>query len=358
MNITCPLCRSDRSERLGKRTDFRSIDWYARFVSDIGLFDRELHECRVCGFQFIHPVYGEDEFCELYNQPGYATFVNCTRPFDGYDDSKADRALKVWGETFLAAGVKDWLKEHRASHSVAPTFLDVGCGRGHNMVIFKRFGFGVQGIDLSETHVAHVRDQLGFSVRKMSLEDLDASEQFDCVAAVHVIEHVACPHRFMESLLRVLRPNGLLILQTPLTMDWGRQQQRYCDIYHTFFFDHFTLGLLAAMHGVAYRQSVNGVWKDDANFVDMIVSLQVDPGLKQSQFSDAQIRSLRACYDGVQSDYLKFARYYLGKEAGFMLKRDTLTKGWNYLRQYGVRKAAARTIQFLQDHYSYRIKKS
>jgi SAM-dependent methyltransferase len=310
----------------------------------------------VCGFQFINPIYEETEFQQLYNQPGYETFVKATCAFDSYEDPRAEKALKIWSNTFLAAGVESWLKEYRTSHSVSPTFLDVGCGRGHNMVIFKRLGFEAQGIDLSDIHVAHVRERLGFTVRKMSFEDLDESEQFDCVAAVHVIEHVACPHRFMDSLLKVLRPNGLLILQTPLTMDWGRQQQRYCDIYHTFFFDHFTLALLGAMHGVAYRQSVNGVWKDDANFVDMVVSLQVDPALKQSSLSDAHIRSLRACYNGLQADYLKFARYYLGKESGFALNRNTLVRAWNYLCQYGIRRAAKRTIQFLQEHYSYRIK--
>ena len=110
MNVTCPLCRCNLPEKLGQRSVFRSLEWYARFVENINLFDRDLYECQVCGFQFINPIYEETEFQKLYNQPGYETFVKATCAFDSYEDPRAEKALKIWSNTFLAAGVESWLK--------------------------------------------------------------------------------------------------------------------------------------------------------------------------------------------------------------------------------------------------------
>lgn len=355
MALTCPICSADDCRRLGKRSDFRPLDEYAVYVHDIRVYDREVHLCTVCGFQFIDPLYDTTDLDGLYNQEGYEQFLYNTHLFESPDDPAARSILEEWKSKFLAAGVDSWLKEFRRNNTAEPTFLDVGCGRGHNSIIFKELGFEVTGIDLSDIQIRYVRTHLGLNAKKCSLEDLDTSEKFDCILAAHVIEHVTSPHAFMTRLAELLAPGGLLLIETPLTNDWGREQHRYRDIYHTLFFDHFSLALLAGMHGLQYRESMNVIWKAGSNAMDLLVSFDPNTQLSKYELQLDQIRQLRACYDAMHRDYLRFARYYLQNEY-VRSPESILRNGWRYWRKFGSIAAAKRTMLFLKDSYLNRVR--
>ncbi|MBI4963559.1 MAG: methyltransferase domain-containing protein [Desulfomonile tiedjei] len=354
MAVKCPVCSATDCRRLGKRSDFRPLDEYAVYVHDISVYDRDVHLCTVCGLQFIDPIYDSKDLDGLYNQEGYEEFLSNTHLFESPHDPGARGILEQWKSKFLAAGVDSWLKGFRRSNTTAPTFLDVGCGRGHNSLIFKELGFEVTGIDLSEIQIRYVRTHLGLSVKKASLEDLDTAEKFDCILAAHVIEHVTNPHAFMVKLADLLAPGGVLLIETPLTNDWGIEQHRYRDIYHTLFFDHFSLALLAGMHGFQYRESMNVIWKADSDSMDMLVSFDPNRQLSEYELPPAQIRHLRACHDAVHKDYLRLARYYLGKEFERSSK-SILRSGLAYWRKFGSIAAAKRTVLFLKDRYLNRV---
>ena len=56
--------------------------------------------------------------------------------------------------------------------------------------------------------------------RAVGVEELDG--QFDLVTALEVIEHVADPQAFVDSLAARLAPGGLLILSTPNRTAWSK----------------------------------------------------------------------------------------------------------------------------------------
>jgi 2-polyprenyl-6-hydroxyphenyl methylase/3-demethylubiquinone-9 3-methyltransferase len=97
--------------------------------------------------------------------------------------------------------------------------LDVGCGAGLLSEPLARLGAQVTGLDAAPENIAaarlHAEGQgLAIDYRTGSVEDL-ASEQFDLVVSMEVVEHVADPAAFIGGLVAALADDGVLILSTP-----------------------------------------------------------------------------------------------------------------------------------------------
>lgn len=97
--------------------------------------------------------------------------------------------------------------------------LDLGCGRGEWLELLEAAGFAPHGIDLDEGMLAACRQ------RSLSVEKQDASAAFTgladeslvVVSGFHLVEHLPLEalHTLMAEAFRVLKPGGLLILETP-----------------------------------------------------------------------------------------------------------------------------------------------
>jgi|GEM_PF-253607 O-antigen chain-terminating methyltransferase len=101
----------------------------------------------------------------------------------------------------------------------APRALDLGCGRGEWLEVLREAGYDASGIDLDEGMLAGLRRR-GFDVRRMDAlqalrETADAS--LAVVSAFHLVEHIPFDdvRTLIREALRVLKPGGLLILETP-----------------------------------------------------------------------------------------------------------------------------------------------
>jgi len=97
--------------------------------------------------------------------------------------------------------------------------LDLGCGRGEWLEILREAGVEARGIDLDEGMLAACHE-LGLAVEAgeaiAGLAALPAESQ-DIVSGFHLAEHLpfADLQALVQQALRVLRPGGLLILETP-----------------------------------------------------------------------------------------------------------------------------------------------
>jgi 2-polyprenyl-6-hydroxyphenyl methylase/3-demethylubiquinone-9 3-methyltransferase len=105
------------------------------------------------------------------------------------------------------------------------TALDVGCGAGLLCEPLARLGAQVTGIDAAPEVIAVARDHaaamgLEIDYRNAAVEQLEG--RFDIVTCMEVIEHVADPAAFLQSLAGRLAPGGLLILSTPNATGWSK----------------------------------------------------------------------------------------------------------------------------------------
>lgn len=99
------------------------------------------------------------------------------------------------------------------------TAIDLGCGRGEWLEILGEHAFDAFGVDLDDGMLEGCRER-NLKARKadaiQSLQELP-DNSMALVSAFHVVEHMpfATARTLISEALRVLKPGGLLVLETP-----------------------------------------------------------------------------------------------------------------------------------------------
>jgi len=93
--------------------------------------------------------------------------------------------------------------------------LDVGCGNGEFMRHARDAGWIPCGCDPDPKTVEGARAE-GFEIRLGGIQSwADAAGSFDAITMNHVIEHVHDPHAELAMAWRLLRPGGMIFVETP-----------------------------------------------------------------------------------------------------------------------------------------------
>jgi len=97
--------------------------------------------------------------------------------------------------------------------------LDAGCGTGYGSKLLREKAVSVVGIDNSPLAVEYANQNFagpGVAFARMDCQHLAFPESsFDFMVCFEVFEHLESHDDFLAECLRVLSPNGLLILSTP-----------------------------------------------------------------------------------------------------------------------------------------------
>lgn len=94
--------------------------------------------------------------------------------------------------------------------------LDIGCNIGMFLDCARSDGFEVAGVELNRSCAEYARSTYGLDVRATYLEQagFDA-DSFDVVTMFDVLEHVTDMERILAEVRRILKPGGLLVVQSP-----------------------------------------------------------------------------------------------------------------------------------------------
>lgn len=96
--------------------------------------------------------------------------------------------------------------------------LDLGCGRGEWLSLLNAHGYQVCGVDRRAAMVAHCQ-QVGleaFAADALSNLEARSDASLDAITGFHLIEHLPFEDcvKLMRAAFRVLRPGGLILLET------------------------------------------------------------------------------------------------------------------------------------------------
>jgi len=111
--------------------------------------------------------------------------------------------------------VKLFLKKSGIFDASGIRILEVGAGLGFFLDVCEEFGFAAEGCDISEKAIAYANRQRN-RVRLGTLDSFYNNNSFDVVFAFNLIEHLPHPKEFLAEARRVLKPGGILVLETPI----------------------------------------------------------------------------------------------------------------------------------------------
>ena len=117
--------------------------------------------------------------------------------------------------------------------------IDIGCGDGRMLDVLKDScptGWRYHGIDWSDRAVERIRRK-GYEGRSGDIASLDLTEwdgRFDLALMHQLIEHVRDPRAILAKVRRMLKPGGVLSVETPDIDAWDFRllSRRYWAGYH------------------------------------------------------------------------------------------------------------------------------
>jgi len=163
-----------------------------------------------------------DEFSCCRHPDGFYVFLNSDEiefsdeykendPFTITENFKSDFHQRRLNCTI------ELVKNSKSSQNLK--LLDLGCGRGHFTEKFKKEfpGYDVYGLD----HSISAIDYANSNFQNIDFVVADAyyppyfDEYFDIIILNNIWEHVPDPLNLLQSVNRILKPNGQLIISTP-----------------------------------------------------------------------------------------------------------------------------------------------
>lgn len=216
--LACNQCGSLDAEVIAKGTDreyFTSDDVFT------------MVRCRNCSLTYLNPRPITAELPRIY-PPGYHSYI--LDEAVGSKGSFITRMRQKSGANRFRPVMKH-LTEHKKIE-----LLDVGCGNGWMMRVFKSLDparIETTGIEISEAVCENAR-QLGHKVYCGRFEDVNLEQTYDVVNLTHVIEHVSDPRLVVRKAYEALNPGGLLVLETPNigSVEWPWFKASNWGAYH------------------------------------------------------------------------------------------------------------------------------
>lgn len=178
--MVCPICVSNHTNYFAKKNNY------------------VFYRCCSCKTIFL-PVLPSPKQLNTY----YA------KQFSYSDGLQNERVIRRRSQTILSC-----IKQYTP---YAKTVCDVGSGFGFFLDEAHHRGYKTIGIEPSRGLATYSKTHYGIAAFIGELKEYVSSikKQFDIVTCIHVIEHVNNPKEFISLLLRLVKPGGLLYLETP-----------------------------------------------------------------------------------------------------------------------------------------------
>lgn len=159
-------------------------------------------ECVACSLRMTAPEMTQDELSRFYPE-------------------------EYWGERALPR--REWILSSQAEkvnflecYRQSGRLLDVGCGAGFFLAALDKQRWDVVGLDFSSESIGAANRLLEAERAFVgSLMDSHlAPESFDVITFWSSLEHLSHPRKHLDAAWRLLKPDGLLIVQAPNIASW------------------------------------------------------------------------------------------------------------------------------------------
>jgi 2-polyprenyl-3-methyl-5-hydroxy-6-metoxy-1,4-benzoquinol methylase/rubredoxin len=189
LHVDCPSCGHDREN--------------AAFMFEKDMF--RYYRCRRCGLVYMNPRMNDAATAAFYNS-NVNEIYNEGKFGDGHDDANADNQINAENVRLLekvrGAGAKGFL-------------LEIGCAKGYFLKQARDAGYAVWGLELNKSNCAYAANILGETILDKDLMQAGFKDgMFDVVYMRDVIEHLPNPRAIMCEIARILKPGGMVFIET------------------------------------------------------------------------------------------------------------------------------------------------
>lgn len=162
-------------------------------------------KCKKCGLVCLNPQPSFSEIKKLYYE-GYFKGKGFDKGIDYFNGLKYKKGWDHISNSRLK-NIEKFVKKGR--------ILDIGCSFGEFLDIARKRGWEVNGVELSKFACKTSRNKFKLNPFNGTLEQAKyPSETFDVITMFEVIEHLPDPLNTLKECNRILKKNGLIIIQT------------------------------------------------------------------------------------------------------------------------------------------------
>ena len=205
--------------------------------------------CLGCGLVGHEVVPGEAELAAYYARQYRVD----------YHGEETPSPRRIW---------RAWMKGERVYRQLRTRLpararvFEVGAGIGCTVKVFELAGHDASGIEPGAGFQCYSRER-SRRVAPGSLGDVAASERFDLVLFIHVIEHMRSPRQALQTLHGLIKPGGQLYLECP---SLGKLCGDISELFHQAHIHTFTpfplLDLLGQCGFAVERRFSDGVGRN------------------------------------------------------------------------------------------------
>lgn len=161
-----------------------------------------------------------DEVLEMYKtepQPSLDTLASYYESEDyiSHTDAKRNLFEKMyhWVRSYMLSKKMSLVTNHTKSHE--NKILDIGCGTGDFLAMAKKYKWDITGIEPDEHARRIASEKTGITIRSNEWFSEIVDESFDAITMWHVLEHVPNLEAQIQTLKRIVKPNGSIFIAVP-----------------------------------------------------------------------------------------------------------------------------------------------
>ena len=268
----CPVClKSDSEIHIKLKDHFLTKESF------------NIVKCNSCGFLYTNPRPEENEILKYYKSAEYLSHskqkVSITSIV--YNLVK-NYSLKAKHKTII---------KYKAKGSI----LDVGCATGEFLNYLQSKGWHTTGIEPTPEPREFAKQQFNLNVLDTSDFERLSTDYFDVVTMWHVLEHIHRIDYQLDQVLRVIKPDGTLLIALPNHLSWDAERYKehwaaYDVPRHLYHFSPATFKKLITRLNL---------------IVDDIIPMKFDSfyvSLLSEQYQESGSKYLNAVFNGLRSN--------------------------------------------------------
>lgn len=177
-----------------------------------------LKKCGKCSLAFLDPQPRESQLKKYYPSKDYYIYKKSSKK-GPIGSIREYLVAHYYSPNLLSLLITTFIKKVPAMPSYVRNgkILDLGCGTGDTLVLLKKLGWYVYGMDINSNAIS-IGKKRGLNNLKLgAYRDLDKYPDnfFDAIRLYHVIEHLDDPSFCLSLIKKKLKRGGELIMGTP-----------------------------------------------------------------------------------------------------------------------------------------------